>query len=344
MLRITDDGLVLDRGAIVHAGPSQRLLDDPSILERHMGVARGREKVVRLGHARILAPSAHQALQPRRHAARDARLALAGQEGGESLRDQRQLLAAPMHHVPAAQHREVHDVQDRKLARLHPQADGVGGPVNRFALDVINFGPAVEGSTLECVYPGKFRYRCPYTFPAVQLEDSQTRVEVLVPDLDRGPHVVLRLVNRFGSSDFPVELNNPPRLVHQIVATALAGGGVVASGPDGQPAPVLSLITERTDTVASLAVTLPYDPAACDRLYALWSQASATDPVFTSQFGPLSGTVLLLQPVVSRTPLTTNSPMHWQLTYAASATRVQFIAHLEVFYRVGVCRERILTG
>ena len=201
----------------------------------------------------------------------------------------------------------------------------------------------MAGSALECVYPGNFRYRCAYTFPAVRLEDSQTRVEVFVPDLDRGARVVLRMANRFGSSDFPVELMNPPRLVHQIVASVLKEGGAVSNGPDGRPAPVLGLRTERLETIPSLAVTMPYDVAACDRLYAMWNQASATDPVFTSQFGPLSGTVLLLEPVTPREPVSTRSPLHWQVTYAASATRVQFIAHLEVTYRVGVCADRILT-
>jgi hypothetical protein len=225
-----------------------------------------------------------------------------------------------------------------------PQADGAGGPINRFTLDVINFGPRVEGSTLECVYPGNFHYRCEYKFPAVQLEDSQTRVEVLVPDLDRGTRVVLRLANRYGSSDFPVAIVNPPRLVHQIVAMVLAEGGVAENGPDGRPAPVLSLHSERLETVPLPALTMPYEPFACDRLYAAWNQASATDPVFTSQFGPLSGSVLLLQPVKPRDPVSAGSRLLWQVTYAASATRVQFIAHLEVFYRVGICRNRVIAS
>ena len=233
---------------------------------------------------------------------------------------------------------------DRLSAEPLPQADGAGGPVNRFALDVINFGPNVEGSTLECVYPGNFRYRCEYRLPAVRLEDSQTRVEVLVPDLARGTHVVLRLANGYGSSDFSVELSNPPRLVHQIVAMVLAEGGVAENGADGRPAPALSLHSERLETVPLPALTMPYEPNGCDRLYATWSQASATDPVFTSQFGPLSGSVLLLEPVKAREPVSADSRLHWQVTYAASANRVQFIAHLEVFYRVGICRNRIIAS
>jgi branched-chain amino acid transport system ATP-binding protein len=39
ILKITDAALILDRGQIVHSGPSAELLNAPSILERHMGVA-----------------------------------------------------------------------------------------------------------------------------------------------------------------------------------------------------------------------------------------------------------------------------------------------------------------
>ena len=39
ILKITDQALVLDRGTIVLSCPSQDVLDDPSILDKHMGVA-----------------------------------------------------------------------------------------------------------------------------------------------------------------------------------------------------------------------------------------------------------------------------------------------------------------
>jgi hypothetical protein len=153
---------------------------------------------------------------------------------------------------------------------------------------------------------------------------------------------VLRFSNRFGASEFPVEIANPPQLVHQIVTSVLTEGGVTKAGADGRPGPVLTPLTSRVDAIPALAVMLPYDPAACDRLYAQFSQVSATDPVFTSAFGPLSGTVLLLEPVAARAPVSAQSPLHWQVTYAASATRVQFIAHFEIYYRVGLCQERVI--
>jgi branched-chain amino acid transport system ATP-binding protein len=39
ILKMTDTALILDRGAIVHSGPSRSLLDDGTILDRLMGVA-----------------------------------------------------------------------------------------------------------------------------------------------------------------------------------------------------------------------------------------------------------------------------------------------------------------
>jgi branched-chain amino acid transport system ATP-binding protein len=39
ILKLTDVALILDRGRIVHSGPSADLLKDPTILDRHMGVA-----------------------------------------------------------------------------------------------------------------------------------------------------------------------------------------------------------------------------------------------------------------------------------------------------------------
>ena len=39
ILGVTDDTVILDRGRIVHAAPSRALLDDPTPLERHLGVA-----------------------------------------------------------------------------------------------------------------------------------------------------------------------------------------------------------------------------------------------------------------------------------------------------------------
>ena len=38
ILTMTDRAVILDRGAIVHAGSSRALIDDPAALEQHLGV------------------------------------------------------------------------------------------------------------------------------------------------------------------------------------------------------------------------------------------------------------------------------------------------------------------
>ena len=38
ILGVTDNALILDRGTIVHAGPSRTLIEDPAALEQHLGV------------------------------------------------------------------------------------------------------------------------------------------------------------------------------------------------------------------------------------------------------------------------------------------------------------------
>jgi branched-chain amino acid transport system ATP-binding protein len=47
ILGVTDKAVILDRGAVVHAGTSRALIDDPSPLEQHLGVT-GRKKTGRM--------------------------------------------------------------------------------------------------------------------------------------------------------------------------------------------------------------------------------------------------------------------------------------------------------
>ena len=229
----------------------------------------------------------------------------------------------------------------------HPpaQSTGQGGPLNQLALDIDFYGPKVP--SIECDYPGQFRYRCSVDYPQVTLDPPRTRVRVTVPDLDKGRNVTLKLANGAGSTDFPLELINPPQVIHEIVALPLPGGGQAVTGPDGRPMPVSALREYRVQTTPAASLTLPYQPNGCDLVYALWSAnaaASATDAVFTSAFGPLTGSVILEQPVLKNSPFRESNGPHWLITYAASAQRVQFIAHYDVVYRAGVCADRIIAG
>ena len=60
-------------------------------------------------------------------------------------------------------------------------------------------------------------------------------------------------------------------------------------------------------------------------------------------FGAMSGSVVLTRPVPPGSALRPDNLPEWTLSYPMSANRVQFIAHYEVIYRVGVCPDRIVS-
>lgn len=221
---------------------------------------------------------------------------------------------------------------------------GAGGPTNRLALDITGFGPSVPESALECSYAGQVRYRCIYEIESVRSAPDSIRIDVRVPDLGKGTQVLLRFSNRAGVAQLPIELVNPPQTVHQIESIPLPDGGHTTIGSDGRPAPVLNLQTSHIQRIPALIVTTPYHPNICDQLYAQWNQVSATDAVFSSAFGPLPGSLVLSQPVIRGSPVSEQNLPQWRATYAAGATRVQFIAHYEVIFRVGICADRIIRS
>jgi hypothetical protein len=220
---------------------------------------------------------------------------------------------------------------------------GAGGPINRFALDVSGFDPADHTNAVQCVYPGGVRYRCEYAFQSAPIEGGRRRVHLAVPDLGAGAEVIVQLSNRFGAGELRVTLSNPPQLAHEIEALPIPGGGREETRADGKPAPSLALVSFSATTTPAMALTMPPEPAACDRLYAAWSRVSATDAVFYSRFGALNGMVTLEKPVVPSTAVSADNLPLWHITYPAAARRVQFIAHYEVFYRVGLCKERLVS-
>jgi hypothetical protein len=222
-------------------------------------------------------------------------------------------------------------------------ATGIGGPITRLALDVANFDPRDPESRVECRYADGLRYRCQYAPAEGLAQRSQVRINVLVPDLGRGLHVRLLLTARGGSAELSVDLTNPPKIVHEIESLPLPDGGRSAVGSDGKRQPVLDLLTTRSTTAPAAAVTLATTADACDRIRAEWGQVSVSDAVFASEFGPVNGTVLLVHPVQTATIVTKDNLPLWLVTYPASATRVQFIAHYELVYRMGVCRERVIA-
>jgi hypothetical protein len=222
-------------------------------------------------------------------------------------------------------------------------AVGRAGPFNRVAFDVDRFGPPDAASKVSCFYPDRLQYRCDAAVGDPEPGGTRRRVTVTIPDLGKGPTVVVRFVNSRGYQDAVVELANAPQVVHEIEALPLPGGGKTALGSDGAPAPVMNVVTERMTTTPAMAAAAAA-AAACDQLHAEWVGASATDPVFQSAFGPLNGSVLPSRPVSAGSRVQQDNLPEWLVTYPLSATRVQFIAHYEVIYRVGACPQKVIAA
>lgn len=227
-----------------------------------------------------------------------------------------------------------------------PAAQSVGqaGPFNRVAFDVERFGPPDAASSVMCIYPDGLRYRCGASIEVPAAPDASRRVTVTIPDLGRGKQVVVRFSTTGGHQDVTIELANSPQVIHEIEALPLPDGGRVTTGGTGQPAPVMNVVSTRATTTPAMAAAAKTTAGACDQVQAEWVGASATDPVFQSQFGSLNGSVVASRPVAPGGRVTPENLPEWLVTYPLSATRVQFIAHYEVIYRVGSCPERVIPG
>lgn len=219
---------------------------------------------------------------------------------------------------------------------------GQAGPSNRIAFDVDRFGPPDASLQVTCFYPGELRYRCDAALGKLEAGGTKRRVTVTIPDLGRGKRVVVRFTTRAGQHDAAVDLANVPQVVHEIEALPLPGGGKVTVDSTGVPAPVMQMVSLKATTMPAMAASTLGAPAACDQVYAEWVGTSATDPVFLSQFGALNGSIALLRPVTAGSRMQPDNLPEWLVTFPLSATRVQFIAHYEVIYRVGSCPHRVI--
>ena len=222
-------------------------------------------------------------------------------------------------------------------------SSGAAGPLNRLAFELRGFGAEDRAAQVVCVYAEKFIYRCRSEREPLDA-GKRERIIVTIPDLDRGRHVIVRFMNSHGALDYPVELANAPQVVHEIEALPLANGGRHATGSSGAPVPNTQMVSERATTMPAMASSLLGAPPACDQIRAEWVRATATDPLFTSVFGAMSGSVVLTRPVEAGSPLRPDNLPQWTLSYPLSANRVQFIAHYEVTYRVGQCAERVVAA
>jgi hypothetical protein len=222
-------------------------------------------------------------------------------------------------------------------------SSGSAGPLNRYLFELSGFPERDPAAQVLCVYPTHLVYRCRFERQDTQAP-QRSRVIVTIPDLDLGRRVVVRFLSSGGSLEFVVQLSNAPQVVHEIEALPLTRGGQHTIGSDGLPRPNLAVISERATTLPAMASSTLGAPTACDQIHAQWVSASATDPLFTSEFGALMGSVILTKPANTGSPLRPDNLPQWTFSYPMSANRVQFIAHYEVIYRVGLCSDRVVTS
>jgi hypothetical protein len=220
---------------------------------------------------------------------------------------------------------------------------GPAGPFNRWAFDVEHFDPADGSARVTCLYGADFAYRCDAAIADQAGPAGRRRVNVTIPDLGRGTEVTVRFATARGRHDVVLELANVPQVVHEIEALTLAGGGRVVTGSDGRPRPAGQIVRARATSTPAMAASSLGAPPGCDRLYAQWVGATATDAVFTGPLGTLDGALTVSRPVAAGARVAPDNLPEWLVTYPLGANRVQFIAHYEVIFRVGTCEMRRLN-
>lgn len=213
-------------------------------------------------------------------------------------------------------------------------AQGDSGPINRVAYEISGINPADPQSSVRCVYPGSITVRCRYQWDAAAAGSAdRVRLVVEIPDIDRGNTVVVGIANAQGQANDRVTLINRSRIVHEIESLILPQGGQTQLDGRGQSVPGTGIGTMRAST--QIAINSTGSPA-CGEVYPRWVSANATDPVFTSEFGALNGSVIIARPPARAQIRADNGP-EWLVTFPLAASRVQFIAHYEIEYRVRYC-------
>ena len=169
-------------------------------------------------------------------------------------------------------------------------AQGGAGPVNRVAIDVENLGPSPANVRVTCVYGGKLAYACEWRV-AEQVRGVHRRVEVGIPDLDRGRDVGIQITTQAGAAEVGFEIENRTLLLHEIETLALPGGGLSVVDGSGRQGPSREIAYEKLQTSPAIAAGPEGRPPACDKPYAQWRGASVTDAVFLGSAGTLNGVV-----------------------------------------------------
>lgn len=226
--------------------------------------------------------------------------------------------------------------QNTLSARPEALAQGPAGPINRVAFELSNFRTSDPRAEIACIYPGKVTLPCRTERTATVMPAENEQIIVEIPDIDRGGPVIVRFRTPYGAVDARVELQNRSRVIHEIESVLLTGGGQSTTDGSGRPAPVLQTGTLRATTLPAISMQ-QNDRVTCGTAQARWLGANATDAVFSSAFGVLTGSIVLARAPLRREWVTTDTAPEWLITFPLGATRVQFIAHYEVEYRVTPC-------
>ena len=220
---------------------------------------------------------------------------------------------------------------------------GSAGPFNRLAFDFHATGPHDPVPRIVCLYAEGFRYRCDALVEAPAAVSGRRRITVVVPDLGRGSSVRVLFSSPRGAHEATVEVANPAQVMREIEVLPLSAAGSArppATGPTGTAPQLLTLRATTSPAIATASLDVA---SACERIVAEWVRVSATDPVFASPAGPLKGSLVLDRAVVPGSPVGPDNLPSWRVTYPHTATRLQFIAHYQVKYRVDVCPQRVIT-
>lgn len=220
---------------------------------------------------------------------------------------------------------------------------GQAGPFNRLAFELRDGDSVRDAPQVTCLYPGGIAYRCEASTSMPRAGDGRRRITVVVPDLGLGTAVTLRFVTRGVLQDVAIVLVNASHVVHEIETLPLPARGGDSTPADGRAVPTTALARIRTTSTPAMATSAVATPPGCDRIHAVWVGASATDPVFAGPSGTLNGSVMPSRPVTPGSRVATDNLPEWIVTYPLDATRVQFIAHYEVIYRVGVCPQKVIA-
>jgi hypothetical protein len=219
-------------------------------------------------------------------------------------------------------------------------SQGGAGPLNRVAIDVDHLGPSQGSVRVTCVYGGKLVYGCEWRF-ADQGRGTRRRIEVDVPDLDRDRDVAIQISTPAGTVETGIEIDNRPALLHEIETLALPRGGISVVDGSGRQVPSRELAYEQLQTSPAIATGPEGRPPACDKPYAQWRGASVTDAVFSASAGTLNGAVAPARTPAAGSQVAPDNVPTWLVTYPRGAIRVQFIAHYEVIWRIGLCEARL---